>query len=76
MVHAVSSATSQWYGEMAIPWSNLGITPAAGTTIGFDIAYNDDIDGVGGRAGQLMWAGNANDWRAPESFGDATLSST
>lgn len=74
--YAVSATQTQEFGEMAIPWSNLGITPAAGTTIGFDIAYNDDIDGVGGRAGQLMWAGNANDWRDPESFGDATLATT
>ncbi len=74
--YAVSSSPTQWFGEMAIPWSNLGVTPTAGMTIGFDIAYNDDIDGVGGRAGQLLWAGNANDWRDPESFGAATLAST
>jgi hypothetical protein len=61
---------------MAIPWSTLGVTPAAARTIGFDIAYNDDIDGVGGRSGQLMWAGNANDWRDPEFFGNATLAAS
>jgi hypothetical protein len=74
--YAVSSTQNQWFGEMAIPWSTLGVTPAAARTIGFDIAYNDDIDGVGGRSGQLMWAGNANDWRDPEFFGNATLAAS
>ncbi|WP_433890308.1 sugar-binding protein [Streptomyces sp. CA-111067] len=73
---AVSHSQTQWFGEIAIPWSTLGVTPAAARTLGFDIAYNDDMDGVGGRSGQLIWAGNANDWRDPEFYGNATLSAS
>lgn len=73
---AVSHSATQWFGEIAIPWSTLGVTPAAGKALGFDIAYNDDMDGVGGRSGQLLWAGNANDWRDPEFYGNATLSAS
>lgn len=73
---AVSSSATQWFGEIAIPWSTLGTTPSAAKTLGFDIAYNDDMDGIGSRSGQLIWAGNANDWRDPEFYGNATLSAT
>lgn len=43
--------------EVSIPWTTIGITPEAGSKIGFDIAINDDDDG-GDKDNKLSW--NAN----------------
>ncbi|MBE7444313.1 MAG: Ig-like domain-containing protein [Planctomycetia bacterium] len=58
--------------ELAIPWSNLGITPAAGVTLGFSVGYNDDDNGEG-RDGQAVWIGTANNWRDTSALGDIVL---
>ncbi|QHW32944.1 hypothetical protein GZH47_20530 [Paenibacillus rhizovicinus] len=72
VLHAVANITGGFSGEIAIPWSNLGITPAAGTVIGLDIANNDDDDG-GDRNSQLMWSGTGNNWTDTSAFGNLTL---
>ncbi|MBM7563660.1 sugar-binding protein [Paenibacillus sacheonensis] len=61
--------------EMAIPWSGIGIQPPANNAvIGFDAAYNDDDGGNGGlRQSQLMWRGNADNWRSTAAFGSLYL---
>ncbi|MBO7744860.1 hypothetical protein I8J29_11680 [Paenibacillus sp. MWE-103] len=61
--------------ELAIPWGGIGIAPpSAGAVIGFDAAYNDDDGGNGGlRESQLMWRGNADDWRSTAAFGSLYL---
>jgi chitodextrinase len=75
VLHGTAACAGGFCAELAIPWSNLGITPGANTVIGFDIANNDDDDG-GARDSQSMWAGNGNDWTDTSAFGDLTLSST
>jgi len=59
--------------ELAIPWSSLGLTPAAGLTVGFDVANNDTDTGTG-RESQLMWAGTNDNWSNTSAFGSLTLS--
>jgi len=73
--HAWSSNSNGYTVEIKIPWSNMGIiNPAAGFTIGFDAACDDDDNG-GTRESQLMWAGDADNWQYPRNFGDLVLSS-
>ncbi|WP_407525381.1 fibronectin type III domain-containing protein [Lacibacter sp. MH-610] len=73
VLHAWAAITGGYTLEVAIPWSNFGITaPAAGLTIGFDIA-NDDDDNGAARESQLMWSGDNDNWRYPRNFGDLVL---
>jgi PQQ-dependent dehydrogenase (s-GDH family) len=73
VLHAWSPVAGGYAVEVAIPWSNIGITnPAAGFTIGFDVANNDDDNG-GVRESQRMWAGDNDNWRYPRNFGDLVL---
>ncbi|MDX2022053.1 MAG: sugar-binding protein [Deltaproteobacteria bacterium] len=73
----VLSATAAIVGgysvEFAIPWSALGVSATAGRTFGFDIAVNDDDDGID-REGQMMWNGDNNNWASTVRFGSVTLS--
>lgn len=71
ILHAFATITGGYSVEVAIPWTNFGITPSAGTVIGFDVA-NDDDDTGGLRQSQLMWAGTANNWTDTSAFGDLT----
>ncbi|HTB53608.1 MAG TPA: sugar-binding protein, partial [Ferruginibacter sp.] len=74
--HAWAPISGGYTVEIAIPWSQLGITaPAAGTSIGFDLG-NDDDDNGAGRANQAVWNGNVNDYQNTSAFGTLTLSST
>ena len=73
VTHRWANITGGYAVEMRIAWSNMGIVnPAAGFTIGFDIA-NDDDDNGGTRESQRMWAGDANNWQYPQNFGDLVL---
>lgn len=56
----------------AIPWTSLGVTPQPGLVIGLDVA-NDDDDNAGGREGQVVWNGTANNYRDPSAWGSITL---
>jgi hypothetical protein len=61
--------------EVAIPWSQLGITaPANGTTLGFDLAYDDDDDG-GTRDAQAVWHGTGDNFQNTSAFGKLVVSS-
>jgi|GEM_PF-1704367 len=70
--HAVAAITGGYTVEMAIPWTNLGITPTENMVIGFDVANNDDDTG-GGRTVQTVWNGTADNWFNTSAFGDLTL---
>jgi hypothetical protein len=72
VVHAWAAITGGYSVELAIPWSNLGVTPTAGMTIGFDVGYNDDDNG-GARDAQAVWFGNINDYTNTSAFGHAFL---
>jgi hypothetical protein len=74
--HAWAPVAGGYTVELAIPWSQLGITaPAAGTTIGFDLG-NDDDDNGSGRANQAVWNGTINDYQNTAAFGSLVLSAT
>jgi hypothetical protein len=58
--------------EVAIPWSNLGISPQTGLFIGFDVAVDDDDNG-GTRDSQLAWKGTIDDWQNASVWGTILL---
>ncbi len=72
VLHAVQSITGGYSVEIAIPWSNLGITPSVNLVIGFDAGYDDDDNG-GARDGQAVWWGNINNYNNTSAFGDLVL---
>ncbi|MBI3883953.1 MAG: putative Ig domain-containing protein, partial [Sphingobacteriales bacterium] len=74
--HAVTPIAGGYAIELAIPWSQLGISsPVSGTNVGFDISYDDDDNG-GGRDGQATWNGTIDNYQNTSAFGRLTLSST
>jgi hypothetical protein len=74
-VSTVTKAGNAGYTmEWVIPWSNYGGAPSAGSTIGFDVGINSDVDG-GNRDGALAWAGTSSNWNNTSAFGDVTLGS-
>lgn len=58
--------------EIAIPWENIGISPAMNSFIGFDISNTNDLDG-NDRDGILFWKGNPSDWTNTSNFGNVVL---
>ncbi len=73
--HAWAAITGGYSIELSIPWSQLGITPAAGMTIGFDIG-NDDDDNGGTRDAQSVWNGTIDNYANTSAFGSLVLNST
>jgi hypothetical protein len=74
--HAWAAISGGYSVEIAVPWSALGISaPAQGTTIGFDIGYDDDDNG-GTRDGQAVWNGDVNNYQNTSKFGSVVLSNT
>jgi hypothetical protein len=73
VLHAWAAVTGGYSVELAIPWTNFGITPSANLTIGFDIGYNDDDNGAG-RDGQAVWSGTFSNYLSTAAFGDCILS--
>jgi len=71
VLHKFQNITGGWSCEIAIPWSKLGITaPTAGTSVGFDIIY-DDNDGISwGRSRQVAFTGDQSIWSSCAQFGD------
>jgi hypothetical protein len=74
VLHGWAAITGGYTVELAIPWSNLGVTPSAGMTLGFDVG-NNNSDGSCGRNTQLMWHGTDQNWQDTSAFGDLRLSS-
>jgi chitodextrinase len=75
VLHATSMIEGGYSVELAVPWTNLGITPSNNLVIGFDVGNNDDDTGSG-RQHQGMWNGTADNWKYPSGFGDIKLSTT
>jgi hypothetical protein len=73
--HAWAAINGGYAIEISIPWSQLGITPAAGRNIGFDIG-NDDDDNGGDRDAQAVWQGTINNYQNTSGFGTLVLEST
>ncbi len=72
VLHGWAPISGGYSIELAIPWSNLGITPTTGMTLGFSVGYNDDDNGEG-REGQAVWIGTANNWLDTSALGDIVL---
>jgi len=72
VVHAWAAVTGGYSIELAIPWSNLGVTPTLNLTIGFDVGNNDDDNG-GTRETQLVWWGTINNYNNTSAFGHLVL---
>lgn len=70
--HAWAAISGGYTIEIAIPWSNLGVTPSTNMTIGLDVGNNDDDNG-GTRDAQVMWAGTFSNYVDPSGWGKATL---
>jgi uncharacterized protein YjdB len=74
--HAWAAISGGYSIEIAVPWSQLGISaPAQGTTIGFDIGYDDDDNG-GARDAQVVWNGTINNYQNTSGFGSLVLNNT
>jgi hypothetical protein len=58
VLHSAKDIVGGYTVSLAIPWSNLGVLPMAGTEIGIDIANNDDDNGAD-RDNQQVWVGAA-----------------
>jgi len=71
VLHAVQNIDGGFTVEMAIPWSNLEITPAENKTIGFDISNIDNDNGS--YYYQLIWSGNDINYGTTINFGELTL---
>ncbi|MGH7957119.1 MAG: sugar-binding protein, partial [Opitutaceae bacterium] len=77
VTHAWAAITGGYTVEIAIPWSNINVAgAAAGLTIGFDVANNDDDNGGTTRESQVVWAGTGTNYQNTSAFGDLTLSAT
>lgn len=75
--HAVKNIEGGYAVEFAIPWTNLGITQVANTTIGFDISnLDEDCSETYNCRYQLIWSGNDYNPDITINFGELTLVST
>jgi hypothetical protein len=72
VVHSWAAISGGYSVELAIPWSNLGVTGATGLTMGFDVGYNDDDNG-GTRDSQAVWWGTINNYNNTSAFGSVVL---
>jgi len=71
VLHAVQNIDGGYTVEMAIPWSNLEVTPSTGKIIGFDISNIDNDNG--NYYYQLIWSGNNINYGTTINFGELTL---
>lgn len=58
--------------EIAVPWSQIKVSPRAATVLGLDVALID-VDNNTPHA-QLVWSGAAHEWADPTGFGALVLS--
>jgi len=69
------SKTGGYFFEMSIPFSTLGSTPSAGSSIGFDVGVDDDDDG-GARDSKIDWSATTDvAWTNPSVFGTLQIAS-
>ncbi len=72
VLHGWATISGGYSIEIAIPWSNLGIIPTPGMTIGFSVGYNDDDNGEV-REALVVWTGTANNWQDTSALRDIVL---
>lgn len=73
--HAWAAIPGGYSVEISIPWSQLGLSPAADLALGFDVGVDDDDNG-GTRDAQAVWYGNINNYTNTSGFGTLILSGT
>ncbi|HEY4180411.1 MAG TPA: sugar-binding protein [Kofleriaceae bacterium] len=71
---ATKITDSGYVVEYAVPLA--AISASANSTIGFDIAINDNDAIDDARDTQLFWVGNATSWKTPSSWGSLALTDT
>jgi hypothetical protein len=71
---AVVRTTTGYRAEIAIPFSDIGITPSENRLIGWDIGINDDDNG-GVSDSQLIWYAQASPYNDTSKFGNLLLTS-
>jgi chitodextrinase len=75
VLHKWQTIAGGWTSEVAIPWSKLGMTaPTVGTTIGFDIMYDDNDGQSWTRTRQVAFTGDQSIWSSCAQFGDLVFS--
>ncbi len=73
IVFAIQNVTGGYNLEARIPWSTIGVTPAIGKQIGFDVSVDDDDNG-GTRDSQVSaFATTSMGWSNPGLFGSVYL---
>ena len=62
--------------EFAIPWDNLNVSIAPGSSIGFNLVVNDDDESENSYnlPVQLIWIGDGNYYKSPLNWGTVELS--
>ena len=75
MATAAKDDETGYYVEVSVPWANIGLEPAVGHVIGFELMINDDDEGGDVRQTKLAWFASAIDeaYRDPSVFGNAIL---
>jgi len=74
-IEVKSKTTSDgWAAELKVPWTDIRSSKMqADSTIGLDVAVDDDDDG-GDRRGQVAWGYEQNQaWSTPEVFSSVTM---
>jgi len=75
VLHNTTNITGGYTVEMAIPWSNLGLTPSANMTLGFDLQQNDDDTGGNVQSVKGWNSTTGANYKDTSAFGTLTLSS-
>jgi hypothetical protein len=76
---ASSIVTGTGYlAELTLPLSNVDVTAASGTVIGFSLAADMPLSGgavhqSNNTVAQMMWAGTVNNWQSPKAWGAILL---
>ncbi|MEU7905807.1 endo-1,4-beta-xylanase [Actinoplanes sp. NPDC049118] len=72
VLHAWRPCPGGYAVELAVPWMSIGVSPGQGTSIGIDVAVNDDDDGVA-REAQMVAFGTETNWLDLSAVGQLTL---
>ena len=75
VLHNTANIAGGYIIELAIPWSNLGLTPSANMTIGFDLQQNDDDTGGDVQSAKGWNSTTGANYKNTSAFGNLTLSS-
>jgi hypothetical protein len=71
-LHTVKATDGGYAAELAVPWTDLKVTPSSGMRIGLDIGVNDDDNGDD-RDAHYMWNGTDDNHKDTSSFGTLVL---